>query len=95
MRVTIHSILTLKKIMGTRRLTVELTDHASVRDLLSLMKARWGKELAGNLFEAGTGRLIPHVRVMVNGRQIEFLKGLDTPLSDGDEVLILPLVAGG
>ena len=33
--------------------------------------------------------------VLVNGRPISQLGGWDTPLADGDEVAILPLVVGG
>jgi len=95
MKVTIHTILNLKKIIGARQLDVELADGASVNDLLSLMKTRWGEALSSDLFDPETGCVIPHVRIMVDGRQIEFLNGVDTPLQDGDEVLILPLVAGG
>jgi molybdopterin converting factor small subunit len=32
---------------------------------------------------------------MINGQSIEFLNGMDTVLQDGDEFLMLPLVAGG
>jgi molybdopterin converting factor small subunit len=32
---------------------------------------------------------------MVNGRSIEFLKGMETILQDRDEFQMLPLVAGG
>ena len=36
-----------------------------------------------------------YVNVLVNGRSINFLEGLKTELSDGDEVAIFPPVAGG
>jgi molybdopterin converting factor small subunit len=35
------------------------------------------------------------VNVYVGGDDIRFLDGLDTPVADGDEVTILPAVAGG
>ena len=35
------------------------------------------------------------VNVYVTGEDIRFLDGLDTPVADGDEVTILPAVAGG
>ena len=35
------------------------------------------------------------VNVYVGGEDIRFLSGLDTEVSDGDEVTILPAVAGG
>ena len=41
------------------------------------------------------GGLRRFVNVYVSGEDIRFRDGLDTQLSDGDEVTILPAVAGG
>ena len=41
------------------------------------------------------GGLRRFVNVYVSGEDIRFQDGLDTQLSDGDEVTILPAVAGG
>jgi MoaD family protein len=41
------------------------------------------------------GTLRRFVNVYVSGEDIRFRDGLDTELSDGDEVTILPAVAGG
>lgn len=41
------------------------------------------------------GALRRHVNVFLGNDNIRDLNGLDTPLSDGDELLILPSVAGG
>ena len=41
------------------------------------------------------GDLRRFVNVYVEGEDIRFLEGLDTPVEDGDEVTILPAVAGG
>lgn len=41
------------------------------------------------------GGLRRFVNVYVGGEDIRFGDGLDTPVSDGDEVQILPAVAGG
>jgi molybdopterin converting factor small subunit len=32
---------------------------------------------------------------MINGQTIQFLHGMETTLKDGDEVLLIPLAAGG
>jgi MoaD family protein len=37
----------------------------------------------------------PHVNVFVNTQDIRWSGGLDTPVSDGNEVVILPSVSGG
>ena len=41
------------------------------------------------------GKLRRFVNVYVNEEDIRFLKGEQTPLKDGDEVSIIPAIAGG
>ena len=43
----------------------------------------------------GDGGLRRFVNVYVGGEDIRYLDGLETPVSDGAEVQILPAVAGG
>jgi molybdopterin synthase sulfur carrier subunit len=50
-------------------------------------------DLRERITEDGTLRRF--VNVYVSGEDIRFQDGLDTPLTDGDEVTILPAVAGG
>jgi len=38
---------------------------------------------------------LPHIRLLVNGRDIQFLNGVDTILRDGDEFSMLPILTGG
>lgn len=41
------------------------------------------------------GQIHRHVSIYVNNETIEALEGLATPLEDGDEVAIIPALAGG
>ena len=41
------------------------------------------------------GRVHQHVNIYMNSEAIEALQGLSTPLKDGDEVAIIPALAGG
>ena len=41
------------------------------------------------------GELHHHINIYVNSEVIESLEGLSTPLKDGDEVAIIPALAGG
>ena len=41
------------------------------------------------------GKVRRFVNLYVNGEDIRFLSSLDTPVKEGDEVTILPAVAGG
>lgn len=41
------------------------------------------------------GRVRPHVNVFVGTESIRSARGLDTPLLDGAEIVVLPAVSGG
>jgi molybdopterin synthase sulfur carrier subunit len=67
-------------------------DGATVGEVLDALYERFG-ELRSRI--AGDGGLRRFVNVYVGGEDIRFLDGLNTAVSDGDEVTILPAVAGG
>ena len=68
-------------------------DGTTVGEVLERLYAQHGElreRLAGN-----DGELRRFVNVYLKGEDIRFLEGLATPVADGDEVTILPAVAGG
>jgi molybdopterin synthase sulfur carrier subunit len=67
-------------------------DGSTVGEVLDSLYTRYG-ELRSRIAEDGGLRRF--VNVYVGGEDFRFLDGLDTPVNDGDEVTILPAVAGG
>jgi sulfur-carrier protein len=67
-------------------------EGSTVGEVLDSLYERYG-ELRSRIAEDGGLRRF--VNVYVGGEDIRFLDGLDTQVSDGDEVTILPAVAGG
>ena len=68
-------------------------EGGTVGEALESLYAEHG-ELRGRLADDGGG-LRRFVNVYLRGEDIRFLDGLATPVADGDEVTILPAVAGG
>jgi molybdopterin synthase sulfur carrier subunit len=71
--------------------TVEV-DGSTVGEVLDSLYERY-VELRSRIAEDGGLRRF--VNVYVGGEDIRFLDGLETGVSEGDEVTILPAVAGG
>lgn len=93
--VKISAILTIKEVLGQGSLEFSVPKGSSIHDTLLSMSKKWGKKLESLIFNSD-GSLLPYIRVMVNGRDLEFLENkIDTILTEGDEILILPPVAGG
>jgi molybdopterin synthase sulfur carrier subunit len=71
---------------------VTKVEGATVAEVLDALYERFGELKARIADDDGLRRF---VNVYVGGEDIRFLDGLNTPVSDGDEVTILPAVAGG
>ena len=48
-----------------------------------------------NRLQGEDGALRRFINIYVNDEDIRFLQGADTPLKDGDQVSIVPAIAGG
>jgi molybdopterin synthase sulfur carrier subunit len=68
-------------------------DAANIKMLLEQLQGSH-KELSSRICEAN-GSLRRFVNVYVNDEDIRFLQNLDTPLKPGDQVSIIPAIAGG
>ncbi len=65
----------------------------NVRQLLDELEGQF--EGLRGLVRDERGEVHRHVNIYVNNEAIESLQGLGTPLNDGDEVSIIPAMAGG
>lgn len=65
----------------------------TVRDALHLLRAAHPAVFDRIVTEQGEVR--QHVNVFVGRENIRFTGGLDTPVADGAELIILPAVSGG
>jgi MoaD family protein len=68
-------------------------EGGTVRELVGALVTRY-PSLKQQLLDDG-GDLNRFVNVYVNGQDVRYLAGLDTPVTDRDEVRLLPAMAGG
>jgi MoaD family protein len=78
-----------KQIGGAKEVEAE---GATVREVLDSLTDKF-PSLKDQLFD--NGKLQRFVNVYVNEQDIQYLQKLDTPVADGDTVILLPAMAGG
>lgn len=93
MKLRIKFLATLYELTGVLKTEVEVSDGLTIRELIDVLARKYAK-LREELLDEG-GNLKPMYNILVNGRAVEWLNGLDTRLKDGDEVVFIPPAAGG
>ena len=83
---------TIQSVFGQKSIGMTLSGPLTVGNLLDVLCI--SRERRESIFD-GSGRLRSSLAVLLNGRNIHFLGGLDTVLNDGDKIAIFPPVAGG
>ncbi len=93
MAIIVKFFANFREITGKEQESVE--GVGNVPSLLDELVRRFGDKLAKQLYSPGTRELLGTVNILVNGRGIRLLRGLNTFLKDGDVVAIFPPVSGG
>lgn len=91
-RVTVKLFTSLREIAGTKETTVE---GESVRETLDELVRSYGDKFYDAIFDRETGKIRRYYSVLVNGRNMYLMEGLNTKLNDGDTLSIFPPVGGG
>jgi sulfur-carrier protein len=94
MKVSVKFLASIREIVGAHEIWFEISSKDTMESLLEILKSRFGtdfKNAVGDPFEDEN----PKIRILVNGRDIDFLQGAKTELKEGDTVVLIPPVAGG
>ncbi|MGJ3239082.1 MAG: ubiquitin-like small modifier protein 1 [Anaerolineae bacterium] len=93
MEKTVRLFATLRDITGQKEIVVPFQDGQTVRqflDTINQMMPELGQEIIDE-----NGELTGLVHVMVHGRNIHWLDGLDTSIKATDQLVLMPPSAGG
>jgi sulfur-carrier protein len=90
-KVKVKAFATLRNILGKERV-VELDEGGRVQELLEKLSAT-NEELYKLLFDADG--LKDEMNILVNGKNMTTLNGIQTKLENGDEVALFPAAIGG
>jgi len=96
MRIHLRAVLDVAAVLGGKEHTPDIREGTSVGELLSALFALHGERLAALLLEKDEPMtLLPHMRIYINGRGLDFLDGFATVLHEDDDVMIMPQLSGG
>ena len=92
MKVKVRLFGDVAEMVGSKH-TIELDEDSTVITLTNHIQRSTGHSRGGYLGEFKVGG--PDLAIMVNGKNIELLDGVQTKLCEEDDVVIMPFVVGG
>jgi molybdopterin converting factor small subunit len=90
---TVKLSASLRTIAGAKTVDVPVRSNATVRDLLRAIHQV--NPALGERVIDDDGQLDVGIQFLVGGRHIDFLQGLDTPIGDVTELMLIPPISGG
>ncbi len=94
MVVTVKFVGALRHASGVEKLNWDFEEDFSIKELINEI-AREKPELKRTLIDQQSNNPMTNALILVNGREISVLNGLETKIKDWDEVIFVPVVHGG
>jgi molybdopterin synthase sulfur carrier subunit len=94
MAITVKFVGALRHVSGAGELALDCKGDISIRALINEITKEM-PVLKRSLIDQQLEDPRPNALILVNGREISVLNGLETKLKDGDEIVLVPVVHGG
>lgn len=95
MKIKVEYLGFIRNMLSKRTEELELREGTSLRELLSDLSERYGADFKKQVYEPGQKDVKYGFVVTVNGILMDQLRGVETLLKNGDNVILMSLMSGG
>ena len=94
MVINVKFIGALRGMSGRSRLSIHVRKTTPLREIIKKITEEL-PQIARAIVDPELEDPRPNTLILINGKEISVLDGLDTMLKDGDEVVLVPVIHGG
>jgi molybdopterin converting factor small subunit len=84
-----------QRLSGKKRFKLKLEEPATVRKTVMQLTETFSSEFKQVLIDSQLDDPRPNALILVGGKEISALQGLETLVKDEDEIVLVPMVHGG
>lgn len=95
MRVKVHYISLVKSYTNKSQDEITLNEGSTIANLLDQIAVTYGKQFASEVYNPAKKEMKAAFVAMINGVLMDQLQGINTPLKDGDNIILMSLMTGG
>jgi len=82
------------KAYGSNKVTLEISGASNLREIIKRLVDS-SEDLKRVLIDPVLESPLPNSVILVNNKDISALRGLETPVMNGDKIVIIPVIHGG
>lgn len=90
---TIKLFATLRDVAQAKSIQLDIRDGQTVREMIASIRVK--HPALAEMIVTPDGELTGLVHILVHGRHIQWLDGLDTTMKTTDSIVLMPPTAGG
>ncbi len=84
-----------QRITGKKKVQLKLKKQSTIKSALVELAENVSKEFEQVLIETQNDESRPKALILVNGKEISVLQGLETKINQAEELTLIPMVHGG
>lgn len=93
--VEVRFLGTFQRLSGKKRFKLKLEEPATVRKAVVKLTEMFSSDFKQVLVDSQLDDPRPNALILVGGKEISALQGLETLLKDAEEIVLVPMVHGG
>ena len=83
-----------RRAYGSGEVSLKIKDSVQLREIIQRLAAS-SEDFRRVLIDPELESPLPNAVILINGKDISALNGLDTPITCGDEIVLIPVIHGG
>ncbi|MGQ9506270.1 MAG: MoaD/ThiS family protein [Candidatus Bathycorpusculaceae bacterium] len=94
MAVTVNFVGAFRTISGKNKIAIKIEDIVPLKEVIKRIVKKI-PNLQRTLMDPELEDPRPNALILVNGKEISVLNGMETLVKDGDEIVLVPVIHGG
>jgi len=83
-----------RRTYGSSEVNLKIEDNVHLREIIQRLAAS-SEDFRRVLIDPELESPLPNAVILLNGKDISALNGLETPIMHGDEIVLIPVIHGG
>jgi molybdopterin converting factor small subunit len=92
---TVRFLGIFQRLSGKKHYELTLQEPATIKDVVTKLSEAFSDEFKAVLVDAQLDDPRPNALILVDGKEVSALQGLETEVTDSQEIVFLPMVHGG